>query len=149
MLVCFSDTDYQVIISVGHSVSAKDFGDLAENISVCPYVDQISVLSEADVFISHCGMNSVSESLYFAVPLVMFPQTSEQKGVARRVQELGAGIKPCKPDASSVLSAVNEILSDSTYKQNAEKIAQGFKNCPGAKGAADKIINICNNIIFQ
>ena len=141
-----SDTDYQVIMSVGNLVSIEDFGELPENISVYSHVDQISVLEKADVFVSHCGMNSVSESLYFEVPLVMLPQTSEQKGVAERVSQLGAGIKFDKSDGASVLRAINKILSVDTYKQNAKKIAEGFKNSSGAKGAADKIIQVCNDI---
>ena len=140
------DTDYQVIMSVGNLVSIEDFGELPENISVYSHVDQIAVLKKADVFVSHCGMNSVSESLYFEVPLVMLPQTSEQKGVAERVAQLGAGIKLDKSDGASVLSAINKILSVDTYKQNAKKIAEGFKNSSGAKGAADKIIQVCNDI---
>lgn len=143
----FSDTDFQVIMSVGNLVSVEDFGILPDNISVFPYVDQIAVLKKADVFISHAGMNSVSESLYFEVPLIMFPQTTEQKGVAERVLELGAGIKLDKPDVVSVLNAVNQILNSDTYKKNAEKIAEDFKNCSGVKGAADKITEVCNNNI--
>ena len=138
-----ANTDYQVIMSVGNLVSIEEFGKLPENISVYSYVDQIAVLEKADVFVSHCGMNSVSESLYFEVPLVMLPQTSEQKGVSQRVLELGAGIKLDKSDAASILSAINEILANSTYKQNAMKISEGFKNASGAKGAADKIIQVC------
>ena len=141
------DTDYQVIMSVGNLVSIEDFGDLPENISVYSHVDQIAVLKKADVFVSHCGMNSVSESLYFEVPLVMLPQTTEQKGVAERVSQLGAGVKLDKLDATSILSAINKILSVDTYKQNAKKIAKGFKNSSGAKGAADKIIQVCNGTI--
>ena len=141
-----TNTDYQVIMSVGNLVSIEDFGELPENISVYSHVDQIAVLEKADVFVSHCGMNSVSESLYFEVPLVMLPQTSEQKGVAERVSQLGAGIKLDKSDGASVLSAINKILSVDTYKQNAKKIAEGFKNSSGAKGAADKIIQVCNDI---
>ena len=140
------DTDYQVIMSVGNLVSIEDFGELPENISVYSHVDQIAVLKKADVFVSHCGMNSVSESLYFEVPLVMLPQTSEQKGVAERVSQLGAGIKVDKLDGVSVMTAINKILSIDTYKKNAEKIAEGFKNSSGAKGAADKIIQVCNDI---
>jgi len=140
------DTDYQVIMSVGNLVSIEDFGELPENISIYSHVDQISVLEKADVFVSHCGMNSVSESLYFEVPLVMLPQTSEQKGVAERVSQLGAGVKLDKSDGTSVLRAINKILSVDTYKQNAKKIAEGFKNSSGAKGAADKIIQVCNDI---
>ncbi len=142
-----ANTDYQVIMSVGNLVSTRDFGELSENISVYSHVDQIAVLEKADVFVSHCGMNSVSESLYFEVPLVMLPQTAEQKGVAERVSQLGAGIKLDKSDGASVLSAINKIFSDSTYKQNAVKISDGFKNCSGAKGAADKIIQVCNDTV--
>ena len=141
------DTDYQVIMSVGNLVSIEDFEELPENISVYSHVDQIAVLKKADVFVSHCGMNSVSESLYFEVPLVMLPQTTEQKGVAERVSQLGAGIKLDKSDGASVLSAINKIFSDGVYKQNAEKIAEGFKNSSGAKCAADKIIQVCNGTI--
>ncbi len=137
-------TDYQVIMSVGNLVSIQDFGNLPENISALSYVDQIAVLEKADVFVSHCGMNSVSESLYFAVPLVMFPQTQEQKGVSERVFQLCAGIKLEKGDSSSLLGAIDKILSDSTYKENATIISNGFKSCPGAKGAADKILEVCN-----
>ena len=143
----FENTDYQVIMSVGNLVSVEKFGELPENISVFSHVDQVAVLEKADVFVSHCGMNSVSESLYFGVPMCLLPQTSEQKGVARRVLELGAGIKPDKVDRESLLSAANQIFSDSSYKQNARKISEGFKNCPGAKGAADKIIKVCNDAI--
>ena len=120
-----------------------DFGMLPENVSVYAHVDQIAVLKEADVFVTHCGMNSVSEGLYFGVPLVMLPQTSEQGGVAERVLQLGAGMKLKKTDIMSIRSAVETILVDATYRENAEKIAAGFKCCSGAKGAADKIISVC------
>ena len=139
----FTNTDYQVVMSVGNLVSLEAFGNLPENISVFSHVDQISVLRQTDVFVSHCGMNSVNESLYFGVPLVMLPQTSEQGGVAERVNQLGAGIKPAKLDAHSILDAINTIFADDAYKQNAAAIAESFQRCSGAKGAADKILRVC------
>ncbi len=146
-IAALGNTEYQVIMSVGNLVSIGEFGNLPENISVYSFVDQIAVLKKADVFVSHCGMNSVSEGLYFEVPLVMVPQTTEQKGVAQRVLELGAGVKLDRIDEISVLSAINKVLEDSIYKRNAEKIAEGFKRCSGAKQAADKIIDVCNKTI--
>lgn len=139
----FADTDYQVILSVGNLVSVAEFGTLPENVSVYPYIDQIAVLQKSDAFISHCGMNSVSESLYFGVPLVMLPQTSEQGGVASRVLQLGAGVKLSKTDTASILNAVNAVLSDGSCRQNAVTISDGFKRCTGARGAADKILQLC------
>lgn len=78
------DLDCQVIMSVGEKTDLASFGDLPEKIKVYPRVDQLKVLQQADVFITHCGMNSVSESLYFGVPTVLFPQHSEQMMVANR-----------------------------------------------------------------
>ena len=146
-LSAFADADYQVIMSVGNLVSIKEFGLLPENISVFTHVDQIAVLQQADVFVSHCGMNSVSESLYFGVPLIMLPQTAEQNGVAERVYQLGAGIKLNKSDASSILGAINKIFADDTYRQKAITLANGFRCCSGAKGAADKIIQVCGSAL--
>ena len=142
-LSAFVDTNYQVIMSVGSLTSVSELGTLPDNISVFPSVDQIAVLQKADVFISHCGMNSVSESLYFGVPLLMLPQTSEQAGVAERVSQLGAGIKLTGTDAASVINATEKILADGGYKLHAAEIAAGFRRCSGAKGAADKILQVC------
>ena len=86
-----AQTDWQVIISMG--TNPEHFDKLPDHIEIHESVDQMAVLSIADAFITHCGMNSTSEGLYFRVPLVLFPQTPEQGAVARRTEELGAGIR--------------------------------------------------------
>ena len=79
-------------ISCGNAINRKELGTLPSHIQVHPYVDQLTVLAKSDVFITHCGMNSVSESLYMGTPMILYPQTNEQYAVARRVTEIGAGI---------------------------------------------------------
>jgi len=138
-----ADTDYQVIMSVGDLVDVRELGEIPDNISVHSHVDQIAVLAKADAFLSHCGMNSVNESLYYGVPLVMYPQTSEQGGVANRVMQVGAGIMLEKTSPEAIRGAVETILGDSTYRDAATVISDGFKNCSGVKGAADKILSVC------
>ncbi len=137
---------YQVIMSVGNQVNLEEFKDLPEHITVYSHVDQIAVLKQADVFLSHCGMNSVNESLYYQVPLVMNPQTSEQGGVALRVEQLGAGVrlpKMSKSAPGAILGYIDTVLKDTSYRQNAIAISEGFKRCSGVKGAADKILQVC------
>ena len=84
------DLNADVVISCGNAVDREKLGKLPENVQVYAYVDQLAVLAKADVFITHCGMNSVSESLYMAAPMVLYPQTGEQQAVARRAAEIGA-----------------------------------------------------------
>ncbi len=142
-ITALRETPWQVILSVGSAVSPDSFGPLPENVSVYSSVDQIAVLQQADVFLTHCGMNSVSEALWFGVPLVMLPQTAEQSGVAERVVQLGAGVRLEKSDPASILASVERVLRHPSYAGNASAIGEGFRRCGGAKAAADKILQVC------
>ena len=141
MIEAFSDTDYQVLISIGNSTDREALEPVPENIEIYYSVDQIAVLEKADLFISHAGMNSVSESLYFGVPLMLLPITAEQKAVAIRVTQLNAGIILEDISIENITQKANELLINSSYKENALKISRSFHNCTGAKGAADKILS--------
>ena len=102
------DIDADIIMSCGKYIDIDSLGKLPDNIKAYPYVNQIEVLSRADAFISHCGMNSASESLFMAVPLILFPQTGEQHAVARRAYELGAGRYLKKYTPQDIRKAVEE-----------------------------------------
>ncbi|MBQ7002503.1 MAG: glucosyltransferase [Oscillospiraceae bacterium] len=125
----FRDTPYQVILSLGES--ACTFTDLPDNIQVYAHVDQMAVLSIADAFITHCGMNSASEGLYFEVPLILYPQTPEQGAVAKRTAELSAGVLLQSADPDSIRKAVEEVLQNDSYRKAASKISDSFKKSGG------------------
>ncbi len=137
------DTGCQLILSAGHQVDLTAFGDLPEHVAVYPAVDQIAVLEQADAFLTHCGMNSVSEALYFGVPLLMLPKTKEQAGVAERVRQLGAGILLEKPSPEAIRHGMDRLLKEPEFRKNAESIAASFRNCGGSGAAADKIEACC------
>ena len=135
------DQNVDVIISCGNAVNPESLGALPKNIRVFPYVDQLDILSKADVFITHCGMNSVSESLYMAAPMVLYPQTSEQKAVARRTTEIGAGTVLSDDSAEGIRASVREVLHHDAYGKAAEACCRDFRSCTGAAGAAEFIEN--------
>ena len=126
-------TDWQVIISMGTNPEHLDH--LPDNIQIYETVDQMAVLSIADAFITHCGMNSASEGLYFKVPLVLFPQTPEQGAVAKRTEELGAGIRLKSIAEADILDALKQVMADPEYKNNAIKVSDSFHACGGASEA--------------
>ena len=126
-------TGWQVIISMG--TNTDHFDDLPENIQVHESVDQMAVLSIADAFITHCGMNSASEGLYYGVPLVLFPQTPEQNAVAKRVEELGAGVRLKSISEEDVLDALNKVINEPQYKAGAERVSESFKRSGGMEEA--------------
>lgn len=130
------DQNADIIISCGNTMDRGVLGVLPDNVQVYPYVDQLDILSKADVFITHCGMNSVSESLYMATPLVLYPQTSEQRAVARRTIEIGAGIMLTDDSVKGIRAAVQEVLNNNSYSIAAKDCSKDFCSCIGTEGAA-------------
>lgn len=135
------DQDADILISCGNVIDIEALGVLPDNVKVYPYVDQPGILSKADVFITHCGMNSVSESLYMATPLVLYPQTSEQRAVARRTVEIGAGLMLTDDSVQGIRSAVQEVLNNASYSTAAKACSEDFRSCIGTAGAAEFIEN--------
>ena len=138
-------TDWQVIISMG--TNKEHFDHVPENIEIHESVDQMAVLSIADAFITHCGMNSVSEGLYFEVPLVLFPQTPEQGAVAKRTEELGAGVMLKSISEEDIRQALTKVLTEPSYKENAVKISESFRRGGGAKEARAFLEEIAEKIV--
>jgi MGT family glycosyltransferase len=62
------------------------------NVTVERYVDQWRVLRDADVFVTHQGLNSTHEAVFNLVPMVSYPFFSDQPGLAERCRELGFAV---------------------------------------------------------
>ena len=142
----FKDENVNVIMPVGNDIDIETLGEIPNNFTVKQHVDQMAVLQIADVFITHSGMNSVSEALYNGIPLVLFPQTTEQKGVANRVKELNAGVfLENVNNPEKIKNTVMNVLENKELKENANKIKESFIECGGAKEAAAFIENKVKN----
>ena len=133
------DEAVDVVISCGRAVDPDSLNGLAENVKVYSKVNQLEMLSKANVFLTHNGMNSTSESLYMATPMVLFPQTNEQRAVARRAKEMGAGVELKGESVTEIHDAIMEVLGNSRYSEAAKECSKDFRSAPGPGGAADFI----------
>lgn len=84
-----------VIMSIGYNIDAQELGEIPGSFLVEKFVPQLEVLKRTDVFITHGGMNSLNEALYFGVPVVVVPQQIEQGFNMRRLKRL-AWPNPCQ-----------------------------------------------------
>jgi MGT family glycosyltransferase len=137
----FRNSDYQVVMSVGQRTNIASLGDIPANFIVRNFVPQLDVLQHAALFITHAGLNSVHEGLYYDVPLVLVPQQVEQNYVAGRAEELGAGVKLRNNQitAQRLREVATRVLSDPSFKQNATKIGESLRNAGGYQRAVDEI----------
>lgn len=140
----FQDLPVTFVLSSGKHTDMEPLMDrIPANFIVQPYVPQLEMLQHADAFITHAGMNSTSEALYYNVPLMMIPLTSDQPLVAKRVQELGAGITLDKNNLTpaALRAALVEVLGNPAYRQQAQVIGESLRQAGGYKRAADVITN--------
>lgn len=135
----------QIVLAVGRQTDPTQIDPIPDNFIVCPSVPQLELLQKVDLFITHGGMNSVNEGLYYGVPLVVAPQHMEQALNGRQAAKLGAGVvignsPPFgRVNAKELRTAVDTVLADNGYRQNAEQVGHSFRGAGGYQQAADVI----------
>jgi MGT family glycosyltransferase len=142
----FQKTDYNVIMSVGNKINISELGMIPDNFIVKNFVPQIFVLKTADAFISHGGLNSVSEALLFEVPVIAIPSMNDQPAVTKQLTSLGAGIGLKMDDITPNLlrESVNQLINQKEYKLACKRIRDSFINAGGQKEAANCILKFVN-----
>jgi MGT family glycosyltransferase len=138
----FAGQALQVILSVGTKVSLTSLGAVPPNFVVSAHVPQLAVLQRARAFVTHGGMNSVSEGLFYGVPLVVVPQMGEQAIVGRQVEQLGAGLCLRKKEVtgSSLRESVRRLLEEERFRGQADIVRRSFLDAGGPARAADAIL---------
>ena len=139
----FKTEEVTVILSVGNQFDSSKLGKVPEHIKVYPSVLQLSVLSQADVFVTHGGMNSVSEALVYGVPMVVIPFMADQPTNARRIEELGVGkrLDYKKISSETLREMVMDVLADRSIKGNVARMKDKMEKCPGNLGGVKYILD--------
>ncbi len=141
----FKNEDVTVVMSVGKNVKKQFLGEIPENFMVYNTAPQISILKQADVFVTHGGMNSVSEAMVNGVPMVIIPFMADQPTNAGRIEELGLGRKMDYRAVSNqtLREVVLAVLKDEIIAQNMKRMQEKMKECPGNPGGAKMIMQYC------
>jgi MGT family glycosyltransferase len=141
----FADYPAQFILSVGKHIDLNTLSAIPSNFIVRPSVPQLEVLQRASAFITHGGMNSIHEALYYGVPLILIPHQLEQLFGSQIVAERGAGlliedqVARGRVPPAKLRPAIEAILSEPRYRAAAREIQKSLQATGGFRQAADEI----------
>jgi UDP:flavonoid glycosyltransferase YjiC (YdhE family) len=93
------------------------------------------------VFVSHCGINSVYESVRGGTPIVGVPMFADQRDMAVRVADAGIGLWLDKRrfTAEQLRAAVTRVLTDDSFRKALPRVQQALADAGGVRRAAELI----------
>ena len=130
--------DVQLVISLGNPKAQSI--ELPGNPIIVPFAPHQKLIERSTVVVTHAGMNTVLTALGCGVPLVAIPITNEQPGIASRLARTKAGkmLPLSKLSEIALRTAISEVLSESSYRNNAQQLQKVIQ----ASGGVDKVADI-------
>jgi MGT family glycosyltransferase len=137
----FLNRNVQVYFVINKSIDTSKLGAIPPNIHIYDFLPQLEVLKRASLFITHGGMNSINEAIYYKVPMLVIPQGADQLINASRVEELNIGrwIKNPKLHAKEFYDICSSIMKDITIAKKLKQM-KGFNDASGGNQRGAQLI---------
>lgn len=131
---------WRLVLATGRA----DVGPVPSWVQLRDTVPQPAVLRLADCFITHAGMGSCTEGLWFGVPMVAIPQAVDQPANAARLEAIGVGrhLTDHLPSVPDMRDAVLGVAADRQIRSNLDRIRAEIHTHGGPEHAADAVEDI-------
>lgn len=137
--------NYNFVLNIGSVNDKAEFVDLPPNWHVVQRINQIELLKNVDLFISHGGVNSVRESMYFAVPLIVLPTEGDTLCTAKDIENCNVGKSVNVSDIEKMNEYINSVVNNKNIKYNCARISDEMHKA----GGLNQVSKIINQIIKE
>ena len=134
---------WRLVIATGR-VKVEELGIVPPWVQLHSTVPQPAVLRVADAFVTHAGMGSCTEALWYAVPMVAIPQAVDQPLNAAQLEALGVGrhLTGDPPDPREIRDAIRCVATDPDVRTHIDAIRDGLHSIGGPSHAADAVEDV-------
>lgn len=146
-VAAFGNSEWKVVLSAASkhdpvsAIQRDDLGDLPDNFVWNESWRHNAILRDAALYVGQGGPTSTLESLYQGVPVLLIPPSKDHDDAARRVQELGLGLRLALTDTSPELlrSAAMRLIGDAPTLARIRETQDQLRQQNGAISGADRI----------
>lgn len=123
-----SFSEYHLILTVSSDIDKWELHP-NDNVSIFNWVPQQTILNKAAIVVTHGGLNTVRESIFYGVPMVTLPLGRDHFDNARRVAYHNLGVKNDIDNISveSLSNNILEVLNDKDIDRKIKKMCRFFK----------------------
>ena len=135
------DIGCRLVVTVGPHGDTGAFGVLPSHVRVHRYVPQQLILSRCSLVVSHGGSGTFLGALDHGLPQLCIPQAADQFANAHASETAGAGLTvlPHQSSRQSVREAATRLLSEPSFRTNAQRIQQELRTMPSPDEVASVI----------
>lgn len=107
---------------------------LPKNVKIQPWMPQNDVLAHPNtkLFISHCGLLSTQEALWYGVPILAFPIFADQPQNAFRLKELGISETLSIYDFTEeeLYKNIKDMIENPKYQKKVQSVSSALRDQP-------------------
>ncbi|HET6256282.1 MAG TPA: nucleotide disphospho-sugar-binding domain-containing protein [Puia sp.] len=118
-----------LILAIGPEHELNEFGSVPENVTLMKWVPQTEILKVASLAITHGGLGTVKECIYYGVPMIVIPISRDQPSNARRVEacKLGIQLKPGEVTEPELFAAIRNVLGNDMIGDSVIRMQKVFR----------------------
>lgn len=120
---------YQMIVATGRNVSHDNLQRVPPNVFLFSYVPQSQILEKASVLITHGGLLTIKDAIFFGVPMIVFPGLYDQPKNSARVVYHGLGLKGDMRSTTveEVRALIEKVAQTDSYRERVRAFGELFR----------------------
>ena len=126
LLSAFAALPYDILLKYSSPLKS-----VPPNVVVRPWIAQNDLLGHPTIrlFVTHGGYNSLIETVFHGVPVVMCPLMIDQNGNAQVAKGKGIGeiIDIVTATTDEIIDTISKVIHDKSYKYNAKDLSNIFR----------------------
>ncbi|MEV4659241.1 glycosyltransferase [Micromonospora sp. NPDC049301] len=135
--------DAQVVVAAGR-VPPEQLGEIADHVTVQPWVPQAQLLPHVDLVVHHGGSGTTLGALAVGVPQLLLPQGADQFANADAVSAAGAALRllPDEVNADAIAEHTRRLLprhGGAAHRDAARAIAEEIARMPSPAAVAHRL----------
>lgn len=129
-----SISDVELVLSVNkllcQTLRCED--NMPDSMHFLSKVPQLKMLQESDIFVTHGGLGSIKESIFFGVPMLVYPLDLryDQNGNGLKVEYHRLGLRGnfLRESSTHMRAKINSILVDSALQARVQSFSTNCKS---------------------
>lgn len=120
---------YHIVLSSKSAFQMRDTLSVSENITIVPWINAFDILQISSAVITHGGLGTLKESIFYGVPMIVLPDKYDQPINAKRIvhHQLGVQDDLITITKDRLKHHLQKVTTDQTMRDKLQQMKDDFR----------------------